>query len=74
MTVKNSLFYDNTCAYGTNAAFSGHVFIRTALSNGITRFINCTFTENNEGNPVSMYDADGGTITFQNCLFRNKFK
>ena len=71
LTLKNSLFYDNTCAYGTNAAYSGHIFIRTAASNGVTSIINYHHSENNAGNPVSMYDADGGTVTFKNCLFHN---
>ena len=62
LTLQNSLFYDNTCGYGTNDAYAAHVYL--ANDNGTTSsVINCTFTENNAGTPLVYYEGPSGCHT-----------
>jgi hypothetical protein len=69
LNLYNTLFYDNTCNYGNSTTYSGHVYLRTESSGSQTSIINCTFTENNNGNPVLYYDGASGKHFQQNNLF-----
>ena len=71
LNLYNTLFYDNTCNYGNSTTYSGHVYLRTESSGSQTSIINCTFTENNNGNPVLYYDGASGKHFQQNNLFFN---
>jgi hypothetical protein len=71
MTLTNSLFYDNTCGYGSSTSYTGHIFTRTETAGASTSIINCTFTENNAGTVVNYYDGASGTHTQKNNLFYN---